>query len=167
MAPPAPRPPPPQGRHPCFCSTIVANVVPWSHCSPQMSLMPLFCHFGYFLAVFVTFWPQITFFLLQHHCRKCGSVVCASCSSQKFLMPAQSSKPLRVCDPCYATLSKTKTTAVGGTLAVSSTVEGKQNLKSSEQFPVLISRNVLKALVVKNSVLHDFGFGKVSPAKQL
>ena len=27
--------------------------------------------------------------------------------------------------------------------------------------------NVLKALVVKNSVLHHFGFGKVSPAKQL
>ena len=26
---------------------------------------------------------------------------------------------------------------------------------------------ILKALVVKNSVLHDFGFGKVSPAKQL
>ena len=25
----------------------------------------------------------------------------------------------------------------------------------------------LKALMVKNSVLHDFGFGKVSPAKQL
>ena len=25
----------------------------------------------------------------------------------------------------------------------------------------------LKALVVKNSVLHDFGFGKVSPAKHL
>ena len=73
-------------------------------------------------------------------------MVCASCSSQKFLMPAQSSKPLRVCDPCYATLSKTETTAVGGPLAVSSTVEGKQNLKSSEQFPVLISRNVLVSL---------------------
>ena len=27
--------------------------------------------------------------------------------------------------------------------------------------------HVLKALVVKNSVLHDFGFGRVSPAKQL
>ena len=26
---------------------------------------------------------------------------------------------------------------------------------------------ILKALVVKNSVLHNFGFGKVSPAKQL
>lgn len=43
----------------------------------------------------------------RHHCRKCGSVVCGPCSSQKFQMPTQSSKPLRVCDPCYATLSKT------------------------------------------------------------
>ena len=58
-------------------------------------------------------------------------------------MPAQSSKPLRVCDPCYATLSKTETTAVGGPLP-SSTVEGKQNLKSSKKFTVLISRNVLR-----------------------
>ena len=32
---------------------------------------------------------------------------------------------------------------------------------------VLILKQKLKALVVKNSVLHDFGFGKVSPAKQL
>jgi len=43
----------------------------------------------------------------RHHCRKCGCVVCGHCSSQKFLMPAQSSKPLRVCDNCYAILSKT------------------------------------------------------------
>merc|ERR1719483_892047 len=66
----------------------------------------------------------------RHHCRKCGSVVCASCSSQKFLMPAQSSKPLRVCDPCYATLSKTETTAVGGPLP-SSTVEDSKGSDSS------------------------------------
>ena len=32
--------------------------------------------------------------------------------------------------------------------------------------PVIL-RKTLKALVVKNSVLRDFGFGKVSPAKQL
>ena len=32
---------------------------------------------------------------------------------------------------------------------------------------ILILAPLLKALVVKNSVLHDFGFGKVSPAKQL
>ena len=30
-----------------------------------------------------------------------------------------------------------------------------------------LNDQLLKALVVKNSVLHDFGFGKVSPAKQL
>ena len=56
-------------------------------------------------------------------------------------MPAQSSKPLRVCDPCYAILSKTETTALP-----SSTVEGKQNLKSSKYFAVLISRSVLVTL---------------------
>ena len=31
----------------------------------------------------------------------------------------------------------------------------------------VFSHQQLKALVVKNSVLHDFGFGKVPPAKQL
>ena len=111
-----------------FCITIIiitSNV-----------LMPFQLFFGclwQFLAI------DNSFFILQHHCRKCGSVVCASCSSQKFLMPAQSSKPLRVCDPCYAILSKTETTALP-----SSTVEGKQNLKSSKYFAVLILRNVLK-----------------------
>ena len=52
---------------------------------------------------------DLIFVLLQHHCRKCGSVVCGACSSQKFLLPTQSSKPLRVCDPCYAILAKTQT----------------------------------------------------------
>ena len=40
-------------------------------------------------------------FFLQHHCRKCGSVVCGNCSSRKLNLPAQSTKPLRVCDRCY------------------------------------------------------------------
>ena len=41
--------------------------------------------------------------------------------------------------------------------------------KDIEQFVIcdLLKVSLLKALVVKNSVLHDFGFGKVSPAKQL
>jgi len=42
-----------------------------------------------------------------HHCRKCGAVICANCSSKKFLLPSQSSKPLRVCDGCYAILTTT------------------------------------------------------------
>jgi len=43
----------------------------------------------------------------RHHCRKCGAVICANCSSKKFLLPSQSSKPLRVCDGCYAILTTT------------------------------------------------------------
>lgn len=45
--------------------------------------------------------------MFQHHCRKCGAVVCGTCSSRKYQLPSQSSKPLRVCDTCYDTLTKT------------------------------------------------------------
>ncbi|XP_028673089.1 pleckstrin homology domain-containing family F member 2 [Erpetoichthys calabaricus] len=41
----------------------------------------------------------------RHHCRKCGFVVCGPCSEKKFLLPSQSSKPVRVCDFCYHQLS--------------------------------------------------------------
>jgi len=41
----------------------------------------------------------------RHHCRKCGIVVCGACSSNKWLMPQQSSKPLRVCTTCFSKLS--------------------------------------------------------------
>ncbi|XP_054708198.1 pleckstrin homology domain-containing family F member 2-like [Uloborus diversus] len=47
---------------------------------------------------------QFTVLNRRHHCRKCGAVVCNSCSNKKFLLPAQSSKPLRVCLSCYDTL---------------------------------------------------------------
>lgn len=52
---------------------------------------------------------QFTAFLnRRHHCRKCGAVVCNPCSNKKFLLPAQSSKPLRVCLSCYDTLSQAR-----------------------------------------------------------
>ncbi|NP_956538.1 pleckstrin homology domain-containing family F member 2 [Danio rerio] len=41
----------------------------------------------------------------RHHCRKCGFVVCGPCSEKKFLLPSQSSKPVRVCEFCYKQLS--------------------------------------------------------------
>jgi len=44
---------------------------------------------------------QFTLLNRRHHCRKCGSVVCGNCSSRKLNLPAQSTKPLRVCDRCY------------------------------------------------------------------
>ncbi|NP_001091185.1 pleckstrin homology and FYVE domain containing 2 L homeolog [Xenopus laevis] len=41
----------------------------------------------------------------RHHCRKCGYVICGPCSEKKYLLPSQSSKPVRVCDFCYDLLS--------------------------------------------------------------
>lgn len=51
---------------------------------------------------------------LQHHCRKCGAVVCGACSSQKCVLPSQSSKPLRVCTVCYEELTKVRPPTLQG-----------------------------------------------------
>ncbi|XP_022201227.2 pleckstrin homology domain-containing family F member 2 isoform X2 [Nilaparvata lugens] len=51
---------------------------------------------------------QFTVLNRRHHCRKCGAVVCGPCSNKRFLLPSQSSKPLRVCLDCYDTLSRAK-----------------------------------------------------------
>jgi len=48
---------------------------------------------------------QFTLVNRRHHCRKCGVVCCNACSSKRFLLPAQSSKPLRVCMTCFDELS--------------------------------------------------------------
>lgn len=48
---------------------------------------------------------QFTMIVRRHHCRNCGAVVCGPCSSKKFLLPQQSSKPQRVCTSCYERLS--------------------------------------------------------------
>ena len=53
-----------------------------------------------------------TFNQFQHHCRNCGAVVCGPCSSKKFLLAGQSTKPLRVCLDCYDKLSSMKTEQV-------------------------------------------------------
>jgi len=41
----------------------------------------------------------------RHHCRKCGIVVCGSCSKGRHLLPSQSKKPLRVCNNCQQILT--------------------------------------------------------------
>nr|CAG4652236.1 EOG090X0FI9 [Triops cancriformis] len=51
---------------------------------------------------------QFTVINRRHHCRKCGAVVCGPCSSKKFMLPGQASKPLRVCNACYTFLSEQK-----------------------------------------------------------
>jgi hypothetical protein len=43
---------------------------------------------------------EFTFMNRRHHCRKCGIVACGSCTNKRWLLPEQSSKPLRVCLTC-------------------------------------------------------------------
>ncbi|KAJ6217183.1 hypothetical protein RDWZM_008340 [Blomia tropicalis] len=41
----------------------------------------------------------------RHHCRRCGRVVCHSCSANTFLIPEiNASSPVRVCNDCYGHL---------------------------------------------------------------
>lgn len=51
---------------------------------------------------------QFTLINRRHHCRKCGKVVCGPCSNKKWVLPSQSSKPLRVCLTCFDELSRAK-----------------------------------------------------------
>ncbi|KAJ8417731.1 hypothetical protein AAFF_G00225740 [Aldrovandia affinis] len=37
----------------------------------------------------------------RHHCRRCGFVVCTSCSRDRFLILDISARPVRVCPPCH------------------------------------------------------------------
>jgi len=43
---------------------------------------------------------KFTFINRRHHCRKCGRVCCAACSTGRKLLPHIDKAPVRVCDKC-------------------------------------------------------------------
>ncbi|XP_012935262.1 pleckstrin homology domain-containing family F member 2 [Aplysia californica] len=64
----------------------------------------------------------------RHHCRHCGRVVCNACSSKRWLLPQQSSKPIRVCLTCYHKLSgEAADSNVSRTYAVIATGENRNS----------------------------------------
>jgi len=63
----------------------------------------------------------------RHHCRKCGLVVCGPCSNKKFMLPHQSTKPLRVCLTCYDLLSRARTGTHGDQSLSRSQLNGRPN----------------------------------------
>uniref|UniRef100_A0A8D2LZ61 Zinc finger FYVE domain-containing protein 26 n=1 Tax=Varanus komodoensis TaxID=61221 RepID=A0A8D2LZ61_VARKO len=44
---------------------------------------------------------HFTMFNRRHHCRRCGRLVCSSCSSKKMVVENCRENPARVCDQCY------------------------------------------------------------------
>ncbi|KAH0620718.1 hypothetical protein JD844_021418 [Phrynosoma platyrhinos] len=49
---------------------------------------------------------RFSMFNRRHHCRRCGRLVCSSCSTKKMVVEACRENPARVCDQCYAYCSK-------------------------------------------------------------
>ncbi|KFR07168.1 Zinc finger FYVE domain-containing protein 26, partial [Nipponia nippon] len=45
---------------------------------------------------------RFTMFNRRHHCRRCGRLVCSSCSSKKMAVEACRENLSRVCDQCYS-----------------------------------------------------------------
>ncbi|XP_043930003.1 zinc finger FYVE domain-containing protein 26 [Protopterus annectens] len=44
---------------------------------------------------------RFTMFNRRHHCRRCGRLVCSSCSMKKMLIEGCRDNPVRVCNQCY------------------------------------------------------------------
>uniref|UniRef100_A0A8D0L948 Zinc finger FYVE domain-containing protein 26 n=1 Tax=Sphenodon punctatus TaxID=8508 RepID=A0A8D0L948_SPHPU len=49
---------------------------------------------------------RFTMFNRRHHCRRCGRLVCSSCSTKKMIVEACRENPARVCDQCYSYFNK-------------------------------------------------------------
>ncbi|KFO24196.1 zinc finger FYVE domain-containing protein 26 [Fukomys damarensis] len=45
---------------------------------------------------------HFSMFNRRHHCRRCGRLVCSSCSSKKMVVEGCGENPTRVCDQCYS-----------------------------------------------------------------
>ncbi|XP_062973637.1 zinc finger FYVE domain-containing protein 26 [Elgaria multicarinata webbii] len=45
---------------------------------------------------------RFTMFNRRHHCRRCGRLVCSSCSTKKMVVESCRENPARVCDQCYS-----------------------------------------------------------------
>ena len=47
------------------------------------------------------------FFILQHHCRKCGRAVCNECSNRESVLPIMGFEySVRVCNDCFETITE-------------------------------------------------------------
>ncbi|XP_001378438.2 zinc finger FYVE domain-containing protein 26 isoform X1 [Monodelphis domestica] len=49
---------------------------------------------------------HFTMFNRRHHCRRCGRLVCGSCSTKKMVVEGSRENPTRVCDQCYSHYNK-------------------------------------------------------------
>lgn len=72
---------------------------------------------------------QFSLIARKHHCRNCGNIFCASCSSQSIPLPKLNiDKPVRVCDGCFEKVSNKNNDPL--TLALPSSASSNNKNKS-------------------------------------
>lgn len=73
---------------------------------------------------------QFTLVARKHHCRNCGNIFCAKCSSQQIPLPKLNiEKNVRVCDTCYEKISSKNEDPL--TLALDSSSKEQPKAKSN------------------------------------
>jgi hypothetical protein len=97
----------------------------------------------------------------RHHCRKCGSLVCGSCSDHfisldRTVSASQSSAPVRVCDRCEVTLRQ-GTKQLSEEMDVSDKIGASLKLSLKEKVHELEKFQALLLQVVESSDSHPSG----------
>jgi hypothetical protein len=83
---------------------------------------------------------QFTVINRRHHCRNCVLIICGNCSKNKFLIPSQSSKPVRVCDTCFGELCQRRVSSAPDAASQTEILKSVDaNGSSGEAEPVTIT----------------------------
>lgn len=86
------------------CRNIFSQLWNWKF---QVLLIPAkfeglpFCQVTFFLLLLFIFFFFFSKFNRRHHCRRCGRVVCGTCSQQNHVVEGYGRNPVRVCGVCH------------------------------------------------------------------
>ncbi|KTG45236.1 hypothetical protein cypCar_00014961 [Cyprinus carpio] len=102
---------------------------------------------------------RFTMFNRRHHCRRCGRLVCHSCSSRKMVVEG-SEEPVRVCDQCYNFFhtdsdEKFEQGEVGSPASVDGVLNGVLSLPEVPQKQYRLSPNQVENQQLKSEFYYE------------
>ncbi|XP_039182796.1 zinc finger FYVE domain-containing protein 26 isoform X2 [Crotalus tigris] len=75
---------------------------------------------------------RFTMFNRRHHCRRCGRLVCSSCSTKRMVVESCNENSARVCDQCYSYFNKDYSTTTSHDSEISNEEDQNQEVVSSD-----------------------------------